>query len=395
VRRVDLVERIRAEAERLGFARCAFSAAGPVARHGAYRRWVDAGLHGEMRFMAENREVRGDVRRLLPGARTVITVVASYHAAEPDGPATGPRGFVARYARGADYHGVLKRRLSELADFVRRECGADVASRTLVDTAPLLEREAAHRGGAGFIGKNTLVITPGVGSYTVLGELVVDLPLPPDPPARPRCGRCRMCIDACPTGAIGEDRTVDARRCISYLTIEHHGPIPRELRKNLGDMIFGCDLCQQVCPYNANVAETTLVELRPRPGRSRPPLLPLLALNPSQYKRFVRGTALRRVRRGQLLRNVCVALGNSGDRSAVPALCRALLDRDPLVRGHAAWALGQLGEGAASLRARRAKEPEAWVQDEIDAAIARGRRAPGSSAARARRETPASCRGPS
>jgi len=381
---VDLTARIRTQAERLGFSRCTFSAAGPPARQAAYQRWVDAGLHGEMRYMAVDREVRADVRRLLPGARTVITVVASYAADDPDEPdARGPTGFIARYARGADYHTVLKGKLSLLAEFVRREAGADVHMRSFVDTAPLLEREFAHAGGAGFIARNTLLITPGVGSYTVLGELVADLALPPDPPARPRCGHCRLCIDACPTGAIGEDRTVDARRCISYLTIELQGPIPADLRPRMGDMIFGCDRCQEVCPYNAQAPETPLVELRPRPGRARPPLTLLLALGTAQYRRFVRGTALRRVRRGQLLRNVCVALGNSGDASVVPALERALEDRDPLVRGHAAWALGELGAGGEALRVRRAREPEPWVRDELAAAIARVRPAPGSSAARA------------
>jgi len=378
----NLAEHIRAEAARLGFSRCTFSSAGPVTRHDAYQRWVDAGLHGEMRFMAADREVRADVRRLLPGARTVITVVASYGADEADEPAAGPRGFIARYARGADYHTALKSKLAELAEFVGRECGADVRARPFVDTAPLLEREAAHASGAGFIAKNTLLITPGIGSYTVLGELVVDVALPPDPPGRPRCGRCRLCISACPTGAIGEDRTLDARRCISYLTIELSGPIPREFRALMGDMIFGCDICQEICPYNASPPAASLVELRPRPGRSRPPLIPLLALNANQYKRFVRGTALRRVRRGQFLRNVCVALGNSGDPSALPSLERALGDRDPLVRGHAAWALGRLGGGASALRARRAQEPEPWVLEEIDEAIARARPAPGSSAVR-------------
>jgi epoxyqueuosine reductase len=380
---VSTAARIRAEALRLGFARCAFSAAGPVPRHAAYRRWADAGLAGEMRFMIADRDVRADVRRLLPGARTVVTVVVAYDASPPP-PAedSTPRGVIARYGRGTDYHLVLKRKLGELAEFVRHTCGATVQARPFVDTAPLLEREAAHASGAGFIAKNTMVITPGVGSYTVLGELVIDAALPPDPPAKPRCGRCRACIDACPTGAIGPDRTIDARRCISYLTIEHHGPIPVELRPKMGNLIFGCDLCQEVCPYNAAPAEPALVELRARPGRARPPLAALLSLNANQYKRFVRRTALRRVRRGELLRNVCVALGNTGDATSVPPLVRALSDRDPLVRGHAAWALGELRAGGDALRARAAREPEAWVRQEIDEAIARGRRAPGSSAAR-------------
>jgi len=377
-----LAERIRAEARRLGFARCSFSAAGPVARHEAWQRWVEAGFCGEMRYMAADGKVRADVRRLLPGARTVITVVAAYDPADPDERGgKGPRGFIARYARGDDYHTVLRGRLSRLSDFIGRTLGGKLRERAFVDTAPILEREVAHASGAGFVAKNTMLISPGVGSYTVLGELLVDCPLPPDPPARPHCGRCRLCIDACPTGAIGPNRALDARRCISYLTIELAGPIPRELRPFVGDMVFGCDICQEVCPYNASLPPTEIEELRPHPGRSRPALLPLLELNSSQYKRFVKGTALRRVRRGQFLRNVCVALGNSEALAAIPAVERALSDRDPLVRGHAAWALGMLGGGGRALRERARREPEAWVRKEIDAASARARRAPGSSGA--------------
>ncbi len=325
--------------------------------------------------MAEHRELRRDFSAVLPGARTVVAVAASYNArgdGVPPGDGDGPRGLIARYARGRDYHQAMRARLDLLADFIRRRAGCDVRARACVDSAPLLEREAGMAAGIGFIGKNTMLITPGVGSYTVLGELLVDLALPPDPPERPRCGRCRLCIDVCPTGAIVDEFTIDARRCISYLTIELRGPIPRELRPLVGDMIFGCDLCQEVCPFNTRAPDGTLAELRARPSLDAPALIPLLALAGRRYRRFVEGTALRRVRRGQLLRNVCVALGNSGDARAVLPLAGALRDRDHLVRGHAAWALGRLGGeiAATALGAARETEQDPWVREEIAASLA-------------------------
>jgi epoxyqueuosine reductase len=213
-----------------------------------------------------------------------------------------------------------------------------------------------------------MLITPGLGSFTLLGELVTDLDLPSDPPMDTRCGRCTACIDACPTGAIQDGRIVDSRRCISYLTIELDGPIPLELRPLVGDWIFGCDLCQEVCPFNAAAPDLVPADLRPRPGRSRPFLRQVLAFNRGQFRRFIAQSAMRRVRRRQLLRNVCVALGNVGTKDDVPALVRALSDRAPLVRGHAAWALGRLG-ARASLLAASSREENAYVLSEVDAAL--------------------------
>jgi epoxyqueuosine reductase len=219
-----------------------------------------------------------------------------------------------------------------------------------------------------------MLIAPGLGSYVLLGELLLAAKarLPPPPPPQTRCGSCRACLDACPTGAFPSAFVLDARRCISYLTIEHRGPIPRELRPAIGSRIFGCDVCQEVCPYNAAAPHSTepAPELTPEGEHAAPELLDLLALTGNQFKRRVRGTALERARRPQLLRNVCVALGNAGDRRAAPALARALADRSPLVRGHAAWALGQLGETAAC-EAALATESDPWVREELEAAVNR------------------------
>lgn len=339
-----LAERIRQEATRLGFERCRFAAAFPPAHYDAYAQWVASGAAGEMDYMTRNKAVRHDVTQLLPQAHTVVTVVASYHQQEIAPPTSDlPRGTIARYARGRDYHHAVRERLVALAQFIRVGCGVAVNTRNCVDALPILERDFAMAAGAGFIGKNTMLITPGVGSYTVLGELLLDIALLPDPPERSRCGRCRLCVDACPTGAIDQTYRVDARRCISYLTIELHGPIPPQFRRAVGSMIFGCDLCQEVCPYNQGAPVGTLEELRSRPDLSAPELIPLLALGNRAYRRFIRGTPLRRVPRGRFRRNVCVALGNSHDRRALPALFAALADRDALVREHAAWAIDEIG----------------------------------------------------
>jgi epoxyqueuosine reductase len=313
---------------------------------------------------------RRDVRALLADARTVVVVALSYGGPRADVPPG--HGLVARYARGSDYHMVMKEKLRALADRLAAGLGRAVASRPCVDTAPVLERELGERAGVGFVGKNTLLIAPGLGSTVLLGELLLDVDAAAtrdaDEPARRRCGSCRACLDACPTGAFASAFVLDARRCISYLTIEHTGAIPRELRPRMGAMIFGCDVCQDVCPFNAAAGEPA-PELAP--SRAAPDLVALLELGAAQFRRFVRRTALRRIHRPQLLRNVCVALGNAGDARAIPALRRAMAREGALVRAHAAWALGRLGD-TAWLAERRAAEDDADVRAEVDAALAGG-----------------------
>jgi epoxyqueuosine reductase len=369
-------------ARELGFARAAIvpidRAGGSTAqRHELYRSWLAAGHAGEMTYLATAAHVesRGDLRTLLATARSLVVVALAYEREDPI-PAARLTGRIARYARGEDYHLVMRDRLVALAERLAERLGCTVASRPCVDSAPILEREWAERGGLGFIAKNTMLIAPGLGSYVVLGELLVDVELPataPAEPPRPRCGSCRACLDACPTGAFVDAYVLDARRSISYLTIEHHGVIPVELRAAIGSWVFGCDVCQEVCPFNAGRAGAEAV-LAPRSIDHALPDLIALATSPSnQLRRFVRRTALRRTPRQVLLRNVAIALGNSGSPGAIAPLVNLLGDPAPVVRGHAAWALGVLGARGA-LDAALLRETDAYVRDELTAAL----RMPGS-----------------
>jgi epoxyqueuosine reductase len=372
----------RRAAQALGFSRVAFSPVGPAERHALFLSWLARGYAGEMRYLAAHAEARRDPRTLYPGARTLVTVALAYAQADPvDVPAdrlAGPRGTIARYARGADYHLVLKHKLRALAAEMAGALGREVAFVPCVDTAPLLEREAAQAAGLGFIAKNTMLIAPGLGSYVLLGELLTDVECAPEPAPDhgPRCGQCTRCLTACPTGAFVDAYTLDARRCISYLTIELKGPIPRALRPLVGDHVFGCDVCQEVCPFNAH-ERPGAPELAPRPGYGRPSLVRLLGLGAAQFRKWQERSALRRIHRAQLRRNVAVALGNVGSAAELPALAGALADPHPLVRMHAAWAIGQIGartgeaSAGALLGARLAVETDPAVREELDAAISR------------------------
>ena len=336
-------------ARELGFARAAVVPVEAPRRHALYASWLAAGHGGEMAYLASPEHVgaRGDLRALLATARSLVVVALAYERTDPVPPAVLLRGRIARYARGEDYHLVMRDKLVALADRLAGELGGPVASRPCVDSAPVLEREWAERGGLGFVAKNTMLIAPGIGSYVVLGELLVDAELAVTAPAEPpkqRCGTCRSCLDACPTGAFVDAYVLDARRCISYLTIEHHGVIPRELRPAIGTWVFGCDVCQEVCPFNAGKAEAVVDPLlAPRTHEhALPDLIALAHKGANQWRHFVKRTALRRVPHDVLLRNVAVALGNSGDAAAVPALRVLASHRSPLVRAHAVWSLRRL-----------------------------------------------------
>lgn len=378
---IGLAQKIRDAARELGFVRVAFCPATPFKRgEAAWRAWIEAGHHGDMGYMAGPAD-RANPQELLTSAKTLIVVAMPYHRTPPSGPAVNASptpqptivGRVARYAWGEDYHRVFKCQLGTLAESISTHVQRPVAVRSCVDSAPLLEREAAERSGLGFIAKNTMAIVPGVGSYVLLGELLIDVELPPEPPARSRCGTCRACLDACPTDAFVDSFVLDARRCISYLTIEYDGIIPRDLRTKMGRWIFGCDVCQEVCPFNASPkTRTGAFELGHRAELSTPDLIAFLRLTSSAYRRLVRGSAMRRVSRHQLARNAAIALGNSGDTRAVFPLVEALQHASRgLVRGHCAWALGQLGD----LRARpalthaRQNDPDPFVAEECDWAL--------------------------
>jgi epoxyqueuosine reductase len=270
----------------------------------------------------------------------------------------------------------MKQKLELLREECSRLVGRAVRARVCVDTAPLLEHEAARLAGVGFTAKSTLTIVPGVGSFVLLGELLLDVELPPATPVRSGCGSCRACLDACPTGAFVDAHVLDARRCISYLTIENQGPIPRELRAAIGTRVFGCDVCQDVCPFNASERpKSPAPELAPREALSDIDLVGLLELGAAGYRKLVRRTALRRVSVTTLARNAAVALGNSGDPRAKEPLVRALArHKSALVRGHAAWALGRLGAVSDpvvrdALRLASEGDPDTGVRGEAQAAL--------------------------
>jgi len=369
----------RREAAALGFVRIGFQPVATVERHRVYQAWLEHGYAGEMDYLARDAAQRRDPRVLAETTRTVVSVALSYAHADPvdvplDRLLGGPRGTIARYARGADYHVVLKQKLRALAAAVATALGRPIDALPCVDTAPLLEREAGQGGGLGFIAKNTMLIAPGAGSFLLLGELLTDVECAPAQPFEPRCGQCRACLDACPTGAFVDAYTLDARRCISYLTIELTGAIPRELRPLVGDRVFGCDVCQDVCPFNAS-ASGGAPELAPRPGYGRPTLRRLLGLGAAQFRKWQKQSALRRIHRPQLLRNVCVALGNVGTADDLPSLARALDEPHALVRQHAAWAIGRIEArtptqyGRTLLATRRAVETDDGVREELDLAL--------------------------
>ncbi|MCC6764898.1 MAG: tRNA epoxyqueuosine(34) reductase QueG [Deltaproteobacteria bacterium] len=360
-------DRVRAEAAALGFAACGFAAAVPIDRGAFLDGWLAAGFGADMHFLGRHPERRLTVAGILPRARTVITLAYPY-APPPPPPLDWRRtlrGRVAAYARGTDYHAAVEERLVALEGTLAR-LFPEAATRRYVDTGAVLEREWGVRGGLGWFGKNTMLLATRAGSWFFLAELVTEAALGPDAPTGEHCGRCTRCLDACPTSALAGGLVMDARRCIAYLTIEHRGAIPPHLRPALGPWVFGCDVCQEVCPWNA-----------PAPATRAPdadglfPFLPdLLRLDPSAFRRRFTDTSLARTRRRGLLRNAAVVLGNTGNPAAVPALRFALGDREALVRRHAAWALGAIGgaEAIDALAARAATEPDPAVRSEIDEA---------------------------
>lgn len=348
-------------------------------------------------FTAERSEVSCHPDALLPEAQSIITLAMVYLTEQPEQRNdNGPHGRISRYAWGDDYHDIIKNKLYQYAqwlrDYARGEAGSEVETRVFVDTGRMVDRAVAQRAGLGWYGKNTNILTKDWGSWVFLAEIVTNLPLQADTPIKTSCGSCEICLHACPTQALPEAYVLDTPRCISFLTIELRGSIPIELRPLMGNLIFGCDICQEVCPVN-KLAEKRLglrekatltsakakpvpfhprAEFRPRENvGSNPELIPLLSLTEEQFRERFRHSPIRRTKRRGLLRNVCVALGNSGDPQAIPALCRALHDSEPLIRGHAAWALGRIGSEQAhlALYAALPEEQDAEAKKEIQYAL--------------------------
>jgi epoxyqueuosine reductase len=344
----DLITELRERAVALGFNSVGVSFAAPARRLDAYLRWVDNSRHGEMGYMAraDRVERRRHPQIILPGLQSIISVGLAYSSWQiPPLIADDPsRGRISNYAWGVDYHEVMSPRLEELADWLR-DLDPGIRSRVYVDTGAVLERDHAETAGLGFTGKNTMLIAPRSGSWFFLGEILTTLTLPPTPPAAmPSCGSCHQCLDACPTGAFPAPYELDARRCISYLTIELKGWIPRDLRPLMGNWIYGCDICQEVCPFNRFAEPSSEPVFLPADINSiMPPLLDILMMDEVAFNTRFENSPIKRIKRGRLLRNACVAAGNWGDKSAVPALAKLLQDPDPILRGHAAWALHQVG----------------------------------------------------
>lgn len=340
-----LEERIKAAAYGLGFDLAGIAALGEPATRAEFDAWLARGMHAEMAYLeGAGAELRRDTRRPHPGATHAVVVAMEYGG-------RAPSGSIARYARGDDYHDLLRGRLRELHAWLEHELGQPIDARPFVDSGPVLERDLAQRAGLGWFGKNTMLINPRRGSFLFLGALFIDQPLVADAPFdADRCGRCTRCIDACPTEAIVSERTLDATRCISYLTIELKGSIPVELRDRVGGLLYGCDICQDVCPWNrrfaSDVAEPAFATRdaldASGPSRVRALARELLAADQSEFSARFRGSAMKRAKRRGLARNAAVVLGNIGAAEDVAALENALTHDEPLVREHAAWALSRI-----------------------------------------------------
>ena len=369
---ISLSTQIKEEAQRLGFALAGISPVELPPHEESFAQWLRKGLGGELGYLKRTEELRRDPRKLVPWAASVVSVGMNYYTPMPRPPTQdGMKGWISRYAWGDDYHDLVKERLESLLGKVREIYPGPVEGRAFVDSGPVLEREFAGVAGIGWIGKNTQLISPRHGSWFFLGELFLSLELLYDHPIRDRCGQCDLCLKACPTGAFVGPYILDARRCISYLTIELKGVIPPHLRPLIGNHVFGCDICQEVCPYNVKAIPTGEEAFSPREGLYTPELVPLLSLSEEEFRRRFRGSPILRAKRRGFLRNVAVALGNLKSLEAVPALIQALEDQEPLVRGHVAWALGQIGssESLEALGKRLEVETDSEVREEIKEAL--------------------------
>ena len=330
-------EELRALAREEGFALCGFARAGRAPHAEALEAWLQDGRQASMEWMQRTAEERGNPERVLPGVRTVVVLATNYF--HDDLPSTMQPGRIARYAWSNDYHEVIRPRLERLAESMAEAGGTQ---RCFVDSGPVLERDWAAACGVSWPGKSTMGIHPELGTWFFLSVILTTLEFAPDAPLPDRCGRCTRCIDACPTQAITAPYQLDARRCISFLTIENKGPIPEEFREAMGDRIFGCDDCLDACPWNRFAQASHDAALQPREDILTKPLREFLALDDGAFKALFRGSPILRAKRRGFLRNVCVALGNTGTRDDLPALQTAAADVEPLVREHAVWAIDRI-----------------------------------------------------
>ena len=375
-RLAGLRDELLAQAGREGFAAAGICAPGSIASAGLrLRHWVAEGAHGDMGWMADRIDWRADPAALWPDARSVVML------AEPYPPLNDPlallaereRGAISVYARGADYHDVVKRRLKRLGRWLVANAGGEI--KVFVDTAPVMEKPLAAAAGLGWQGKHTNLVSRSLGSWMFLGALFTTLELPRDTPHADHCGGCRRCLDICPTAAFPAPYRLDARRCISYLTIELKGPIPRPMRPLIGNRIYGCDDCLAVCPWNKFAGQAREIAYAARPGLARPRLADLAGLDADGFATVFAGTPVRRIGRARFLRNVMIAIGNSGRAALLPAVLPRLDDPAPLVRGAAVWALARLAPAQVASMRRHDADPdvaEEWQQAAAETAAVAG-----------------------
>jgi epoxyqueuosine reductase len=369
----SLTSQLKTEALRLGFHLVGVTTPEQPAHLDIFERWLAEGYHADMAWIATERarQRRADPRLILPQCQSIIMLAIRYPCSPQNSEPSN--GQIASYAWGADYHDVLPRRLKALAAFLENKVDCEISYRCYTDTGPVLERELAQRAGLGWIGKNGNLINPKIGSYFLLAEILLDLALPVDAPfTSDHCGTCTRCIAACPTNCILPNCTIDANRCLSYLTIESKEAIPLTMREKIGDWLFGCDICQGVCPWNHKITYDQVdAAFTPRSGVPITNLAAELKLSPQDFNLKFKGSPVKRTKRRGYLRNVAVVLGNLGDPSSVPALVGALTDIEPLVRAHAAWALAQIADGAAqaALQVAISRETDAYVRSEIQSAL--------------------------
>jgi epoxyqueuosine reductase len=335
----DLKQAVKQKARQLGFILAGVTSSDPPEHYNIFEDWLEKGHHATMDYLASdrNRIRRADPKQILPKCKSILVLALPYSPL-PEGEGAGVR--VAAYALGNDYHDVMPPRLKQIVEFIEEQVGHPVPNRYYTDTGPILERELAQRAGLGWIGKNSMLIHPQAGSTFLLAEILLGIELEPDPPfPTDHCGTCTRCLDACPTQCILPDRTLDSNRCISYLTIENKGDIPEDLREQIGDWIFGCDICQQVCPWNRFASE---------PDPELQPTIPLpvlradLLLSPVEFNQRFKQTPIQRAKRRGYLRNLAVAIGNTGNEDDIPTLEQATQDEEPLVREHAEWAIQKI-----------------------------------------------------
>jgi len=367
--RIGLTLLIKDKARDLGFDLIGISPAGSFPENQLYKEWLNNGFSGEMNYLGRNPEKREDIKNVLPGAKSVISCALNYNTAHPYSTEKNDdtKGWISRYAWGEDYHDTFKSKLDELTDYIIFNGSDELECKVYVDTGPVLEKAYGKYAGIGWVGKNTCLINQEIGSWIFLGEIITNIELEYDDTVPDRCGTCTRCIDACPTDAIVEPYVLDSRLCISYLTIELKGKIPPDLREGVNNNIYGCDICQDVCPWNRRAHVSDKPEFQPRDKLLNPDLSYLAGLSVEEFRNIFNGSAIKRTKRRGLLRNVMVAMGNSGDENSIPYVKACLQDEEPLVRAHAAWALWKL-DGHKSqeiLSKHRLNETDEMVNEEI------------------------------